>query len=102
MNTQRLLRSCARFAAILALVTMFAVAARRAGASAPAAPTGTGVNIQLDSSPATPRQVEDTTEKAIVRDYGNAWSALTRALEQNRTDLLSASFTGVAQDKLAE
>ena len=102
MNSRRLLRTCARFAIIVVLVAMFAVAARRAGAAGPNAPTGAGVDVQLDSSAATPRQAEDTTEKAIVRDYGNAWSALARALEQNRADLLGASFTGVAQEKLAE
>src|SRR5438445_4275664 len=98
MNS-RLLRRCARFVAVLALVFAVATARELSGASAPNAPTRTGVNVQLDSSAAAPRQVEDITEKAIVRDYGNAWSALARALEQNRTDLLGASFTGVAQDK---
>ncbi len=57
--------------------------------------------VQLSITGATPREVEDTTEKAIVRDYSAAWSALTTALASNRAGALEAGFTGAAQDELA-
>ena len=69
-------------------------------AAAPA--SSAGVSVELSTSSATPREVEDGTEKAIVRDYGSAWATLARALDENRADLLPASFTGVAQEKLTE
>ena len=58
-------------------------------------------NVQLSTDSATPRQVEDTTQKAIVRDYTAAWVALTNALANNQPGALDASFTGVARDELA-
>jgi hypothetical protein len=60
----------------------------------------TGPTITLDVQKAAPRQVEDTTEKAVARDYSAAWQAMTEALEKNRADLLSASFVGAAAEKL--
>ena len=45
--------------------------------------------------------MEDTTSRAIVRDYGRAWRDLSQALEQNRADLLGGSFVGIARDRLA-
>lgn len=59
-------------------------------------------SVTLDVNNATPRQVEDATQKAVARDYAAAWQAMSQALEQNRTDLLAANFIGTAQDKLAE
>ncbi|HZU23670.1 MAG TPA: hypothetical protein VE998_12630 [Terriglobales bacterium] len=58
--------------------------------------------VTLDVSSTAPRQVEDTTERAIVRDYGRAWHDMADALAQNRADLLPASFVGIAQQKLAD
>jgi len=57
--------------------------------------------VRLSISGATPREVEDTTEKAIVRDYSAAWAALTKALAGNRAGALEAGFTGAAHDELA-
>jgi hypothetical protein len=76
----------------------------RSGGAPPAMPSDkvSGVNVQIDSASAGPRQVEDRTERAIVRDYGNAWATLARALEQNRTDGLPLSFVGDAQKQLAQ
>ena len=73
-----------------------------APAKSPAPASSAGVAVELNTSSATPREVEDSTEKAIVRDYGSAWATLARALDENRADLLPAFFTGVAQEKLAE
>lgn len=58
--------------------------------------------VTLDIQNASPRQIEDATEKAVARDYASAWQAMAEALEQNRADLLSANFIGTADDKLVE
>lgn len=68
----------------------------------PTLPSNSSVKVELDASAASPRAVEDTTEKAIVRDYGNAWSVLAAALANNRADGLASGFTGTARDRLAE
>lgn len=57
-----------------------------------------GPHVQLDTSKAGPRDVEDQTKDSIVRDYGKAWHSLEQALEDNRPDLLNADFVGYAQD----
>jgi hypothetical protein len=44
--------------------------------------------------------VEDTTERAVSRDYAAAWQVMVDALKQNRTDILAANFIGNANDKL--
>jgi len=59
-----------------------------------------GPTVELNSSGAQPRQVEDVTEKAITRDYANAWKIMETALDENRTDQLVGGFAGIAQDKL--
>jgi len=41
-----------------------------------------------------PRQVEDTTQRAVPRDYSAAWQSLAEALDENRADLLAANFVG--------
>jgi putative sterol carrier protein len=46
--------------------------------------------------------VEDTTEKAIARDYARAWNSMMMALSQNRSDVLDPDFVGVALDGLRE
>jgi hypothetical protein len=61
-----------------------------------------GPSVTLDIQNASPRQVEDATEKAVARDYAAAWQAMADALDQNRPDLLSANFIGTSNDKLAE
>lgn len=57
-------------------------------------------SVSLNVSQAVPRQVEDTTERSVARDYAAAWQAMTAALDQNRPDLLAPNFAGTAQDKL--
>jgi hypothetical protein len=72
-------------------------------ASADAQPgTAAAVNVEMTAASAAPREVEDVTAKAVVRDYAAAWTTLERALGENRADILGASFVGVAQEKLAE
>ena len=49
-----------------------------------------------------PRTLEEQTQKAVIRDYLQAWQTLHGALEQNRVDLLDAEFVGSAREKLAD
>jgi hypothetical protein len=58
--------------------------------------------VNLNAGSAGPRQVEDTTEKALERDYARAWNSLETALAQNRADALDADFVGVALDELRD
>jgi putative sterol carrier protein len=58
------------------------------------------VNLNVDA--AGPRQVEDTTEKAIARDYARAWNSMITALSENRSGALDPDFVGVALDNLRE
>ncbi len=64
-----------------------------------AAPT---IQVQLSAEGAQPRQMEDATQAAVVRDYKEAWKNLAIAMENNRLDALNASFVGFAQDKLGQ
>ncbi len=61
-----------------------------------------GPKISVDVSGATPRPVEDQTQQSIARDYGKSWQTLAQALQQNRADLLNASFVGFARDRWGE
>lgn len=56
--------------------------------------------VHLNAANAAPRQLEDTTEKAIARDYGAAWQALEQALAGNSTAPLNDNFIGYALEKL--
>jgi hypothetical protein len=58
--------------------------------------------VDFNAAAAGPRQVEDTTEKAVARDYSRAWNSMITALSENRADVLDADFVGVALDNLRE
>jgi hypothetical protein len=49
-----------------------------------------------------PRQLQDQTATAVVRDYVESWKSLAAALRQNRPDLLDQDFVGTAKDKLTD
>lgn len=67
-----------------------------------AADTNTAkVQVKLDATNIQPRQLEQSTGEALVREYSKAWSTLAAAIEQNRADLLNESFVGTAHDKFA-
>jgi hypothetical protein len=83
----------------LGLLTALLLVTAAQGADAPKAEPELKVQLKTDS--AGPRQVEDSTELAIARDYATAWKAMTRALSENRSDVISAGFIGVAKDSLA-
>ncbi len=80
------------FAGLVPLVIFGAVLLR----SVSAAPSNPSIQVKLDTSKAAPRQVEDQTKQAIVRDYGAAWMNLEKALASNRADFLDANFAGAA------
>lgn len=54
----------------------------------------------VDSS--SPRELEQQTQEAVVRDYLLAWQTMNRAMQANQPDLLDATFVGVAKEKLAD
>jgi len=54
--------------------------------------------VELNSDQVAPREIEELTEKSIVRDYGLAWQTLGTALQQNRPGALDAYFTGFAKE----
>jgi hypothetical protein len=58
--------------------------------------------VHLDFSKAAPREVEDTTQQAVVRDYTAAWKGLSTALAHNSLAPLNENFTGFALNKLTE
>ena len=87
-----------RFASSL----FIAVAMVSCAFSAAMAQAGDLPHVDLNADAAGPRQVEDTTEKAVARDYARAWNSMMTALSQNRADALDADFIGVALDNLRE
>jgi hypothetical protein len=58
--------------------------------------------FQFASSSAGPRELEETTQKAIQRQYAAAWKNMAAALKDNRVDLLDPTFVGSVRDQLAK
>ncbi|HEY6348937.1 MAG TPA: hypothetical protein VI636_05960 [Candidatus Angelobacter sp.] len=59
-------------------------------------------NIQLNADDARPRQLEEVTQNAILRDYTLAWQAMNTALDNNTIAPLKDNFTGFALEKLTQ
>lgn len=59
-------------------------------------------NLQLNADNVRPRQLEDTTEKAVLRDYSAAWQAMETALASDNAAPLNDNFTGFALEKLTQ
>jgi hypothetical protein len=59
-------------------------------------------NVQLNTDNVVPHELEDITQKAILRDYTLAWQALNTALANNSTTPLKDNFVGFALDKLTQ
>lgn len=59
-------------------------------------------SVQLEVQNAQPREVEDVTQNAIVRDYTLAWEAISTALANNSLQPLNDNFAGFALDKLTQ
>jgi hypothetical protein len=58
--------------------------------------------VHVDATSVGPRPLEKETQASVVRDYLEAWQALSKGLAQNRTDVLDPSFVGLAQQQLAD
>jgi len=66
-----------------------------------AAPASAQPAIHLQSTDSVgPRALEPQTERSVVRGYLESWKALNQAMENNRPELLAATFLGDAKDKL--
>jgi hypothetical protein len=87
--------------AVIAALVMLVATGFAADAN-PGAPKTNGPKVELKAAAAQPRQLEDTTEVAIARDYSVAWKALATALGENRADALDAGFVGVARNKFGK
>jgi hypothetical protein len=71
---------------------------------------GTAISAHAEGQPSVrmepsnlqgPRQLQEQTARAAIRDYLDSWATLSNALQQNRPDLLDRDFVGAARDKLA-
>lgn len=58
--------------------------------------------VLLNVKNAQPREVEDVTQTAIVRDYTLAWQAISTSLANNTLQPLNDNFAGFALDKLTQ
>jgi hypothetical protein len=69
--------------------------------SIPAAGQEASPHVTLSVKEATPRSVEDLTEKAVNRDYGFAWRNLSEAFDSASSGPLEGYFVGSARSDLA-
>jgi hypothetical protein len=58
--------------------------------------------VQLNVKNAQPRDVEDVTQTAVLRDYTRAWEAISTSFANNSLQPLNENFTGFALDKLTQ
>src|SRR6185312_3362843 len=58
--------------------------------------------VQLNVANAAPRQVEESTQQSVVRDYAAAWKGLSTALANNSLAPLNENFIGFALEKLTQ
>jgi hypothetical protein len=59
-------------------------------------------NVRLNAENARPRQLEDVTQNAVLRDYTLAWQAMNTALADNTTAPLKDNFVGFALEQLTQ
>lgn len=85
---------------IAALIALVSVPQLLVHALAASRDNNSGLKIELAVDKAQPREVEDTTQEAIVRDYSSAWKALEQTLGNNGDSGLAANFAGTALDEL--
>lgn len=48
-----------------------------------------------------PRELQEQTRSAVVRDYLKSWQSMRTALDRNDAAILDQDFVGTARDKLA-
>ena len=58
--------------------------------------------VQLTVGNAQPREVENVTQNAVLRDYTLAWQGISTAFANNTLKPLNENFTGFALDKLTQ
>lgn len=58
--------------------------------------------VELSVKNAEPREVEDVTQKAILRDYTLAWQAISTSLAGNTIQPLNENLAGFALDKFTQ
>jgi hypothetical protein len=58
--------------------------------------------VQLTVNNAQPREVENVTQNAVLRDYTLAWQGISAAFANNTLKPLNENFTGFALDKLTQ
>ncbi len=58
--------------------------------------------VDLTVKNAQPREIEDVTQNAILRDYTLAWQAIGTSLANNTLQPLNENFSGFALDKLTQ
>jgi hypothetical protein len=56
--------------------------------------------VTVTATSVGPRNLEDQTKSAVVRDYLAAWQSMDRAFQENDPGLLDAEFVGTAKTKL--
>ncbi|MFB3813599.1 MAG: hypothetical protein ACE14L_05760 [Terriglobales bacterium] len=56
--------------------------------------------VELNVDHAGPREVEEQTQRAIVRDYAAAWQAMAQALADNNAGALGDYWAGSARQNL--
>ena len=59
-------------------------------------------SVQVNVDHAVPREVDETVQQAVTRDYSSAWQALASALADNNPAALNDNFVGFALDKLTQ
>ena len=88
------------FAASLAFAFLLVLFALRP--LPPVVAAGSDPAITLDASNAGPRELEEQTQRSIVRDYGRAWNTLQWSLANDDAGALQQYFVGVAKDKFSQ
>jgi hypothetical protein len=61
-----------------------------------------GPQMTLNVSKASPRAVENLTQRALLRDYKFAWTNLAQSLQSNSTEPVNGLFAGNANNWLKE
>jgi hypothetical protein len=59
-------------------------------------------SVQLNVKNAQPREIEEVTQNAILRDYTLAWQAIGTSLANNTLQPLNENFAGFALDQLTQ
>ena len=86
----------------LLLTVGFLLALSLSAAERDSRPAVPKTEVQLNVANAAPRQVEDSTQQAIQRDYSAAWQGLSSALANNSTAPLNDNFIGYALEKFTQ